>query len=223
MDADRQPTVASVVVRERNELAVAVSESRIPAPRNDRACSAAHHVDWARIYEECREPMVAVAAQRLARVPGGGPEPDDIVHDVFADMLAQPPDDVADWTEFLLEAIVRRVTGLGECAADPIDDVPAPTVEDPAATAVRRLQAAHTRARLTRVMDYMTERQREIAHLRLFEGRTVGQIATAMGTSSSNISQIVTRCLTKLQPTLAQLDTIDENDVTDLAPPRRVR
>jgi RNA polymerase sigma factor (sigma-70 family) len=210
-------------VRERNHWTEVITESRIPAPRNDRAHPAARHVDWARIYEECRESMLGVAAQRLARIPGGGPEPGDIVHDVFADVLTQPPPDLTDWTAFLVEATVRRVAGLEEYAEDPVDGVPAPMVEDPAAVAVRRVQAAYTRARLTRVMDYMTERQREIAHLRLFEGRTVGQIAAAMGTSSSNISQIVTRCLTKLQPTLAQLETIDENDVTDLAPPRRVR
>jgi len=170
--------------------------------------------------------MLALATQRLARVLGTKPEPGDVVHDVFTDVLAQPPREVTDWTAFLLEATALRVTGLGEIEAEVAAEVeaePEIMAEDAAAIAVRRVQAAHSRDRLTRVMDYMTERQREIARLRLFEGRSVGQIATAMGTSSSNISQIVTRCLAKLQPTLAQFDTIDENDVTDLAPPRRVR
>ena len=42
-----------------------------------------------------------------------------------------------------------------------------------------------------------------------------------MNTSSSNISQIVIRCLAKLQPVLTTFDTFGSHDLEEIRPPRR--
>jgi RNA polymerase sigma factor (sigma-70 family) len=172
-------------------------------------------VNWAQIYSENLPAMLAVAARRI----GGRPDLDaaDIVHEAFVALLSDPPPSVPDWGDFLVALITHLC--LGDFETDAEDEEAA---EDTAAVAIRRVAAGQARQRILRVMDYMTERQREITRLRLFEGLSVGEIASRMNTSSSNISQIVIRCLTKLGPILVQCDTFDQHDLERVRPPRRV-
>ncbi len=178
-------------------------------------------MNWEQIYTEYHPALLEVAARCVGRRTDR--EASDLVHEVFADVLSDPPADVPDWLVFLAD----QVTAMGgaECdlpATACLDDgLDAALVEDAAVIAVRRVAAAEVRQRILRVMGYMTERQRQITRLRLFEGLSVGEIAAAMNTSSSNISQIVIRCLTKLQPVLTEFDTFDEHDLERVRPPRR--
>jgi RNA polymerase sigma factor (sigma-70 family) len=172
-------------------------------------------VNWEQIYTECQPAMMAVVAGRVRDRPDV--EAADVVHDAFLAVLADPPSAEPDWPDFLVELAEQL------CPGRPDRPTEVPVVsEDPAAVALRRLTADEVRHRILRVMAYMTERQREITRLRLFEGLSVGEIAERMGTSSSNISQIVIRCLVKLTPVLTQFDTLDPHDLERVRPPRRV-
>ena len=179
-------------------------------------------VNWEQIYTEYHPALLEVAA----RCVGGRTDREaaDLVHEVFADVLSDPPADECDWLVFLAGLVAEM--GVAECdlpaPASLDDDGPAAElVEDAAMIAVRRVAASEVRQRILRVMSYMTERQRQITRPRLFEGLSVGEIAAAMNTSSSNISQIVIRCLTKLQPVLTEFDTFDKHDLERIRPPRR--
>jgi RNA polymerase sigma factor (sigma-70 family) len=172
-------------------------------------------VNWAQIYRDCLPAMIAVAAQHVRDRPDL--EPADLAHDAFAAVLADPPATVSDWQAFLVQLTAELCPGRVDRA-----EAEEPAIEDAAAIAVRRLTADEVRHRMLRVMDYMTERQREITRLRLFEGLSVGEIAEEMHTSSSNISQIVIRCLVKLAPVLTQFETVDHRDLERVRPPRRV-
>jgi RNA polymerase sigma factor (sigma-70 family) len=148
----------------------------------------------------------------------------DVVHDAFVAALSEPPTDEPDWQEYLVRLIAEV---CARCPQRILDETGLPDLDleaddDPEAIAVRRLRAREIRLRVVRVMDYMTDRQREITRLRLFDGLSVGEIATMVDTSSSNISQIVIRCLTKLAPILIQLDLLNEHDLEHMRPPRRV-
>jgi DNA-directed RNA polymerase specialized sigma24 family protein len=172
-------------------------------------------VNWEQIYTECQPAMMAVVARRMRDRPDV--EAADVVHDAFLAVLADPPPVEPDWPDFLVELAGQLCPGRPDRTTEAVV-----VSEDPAAVALRRLTAHEVRHRILRVMAYMTERQREITRLRLFEGLSVGEIAERMGTSSSNISQIVIRCLVKLTPVLTQFDTLDPRDLERVRPPRRV-
>lgn len=190
-------------------------------------------MNWAQLYTEYRAVMIEVAARGIRSAQTPDIEAADVVNETFAAVIDDPPPAVPDWRAFLVDSTLARLelvaVGLPErwCLCVTLDDVTAGTVtearpaEDAAVIALRRIDADEIRQRILRVMDYMTDRQREITRLRLFEGRTVGEIAAEMNTSSSNISQIVIRCLAKLQPVLTQFDTVDDTDLERVRPPRR--
>ncbi|MBB4905880.1 sigma-70 family RNA polymerase sigma factor [Actinophytocola algeriensis] len=179
-------------------------------------------VDWKQIYTEYHPALIEAAAR--CACGRADREASDVVHEVFVAVLSDPPLVEPDWRVFLTELTIQMSAADRDVPAGTIEEDPAEVeaVEDAAAIAVRRLAACEVRQRILRIMGYMTERQRQITRLRLFEGLTVGEIALAMNTSSSNISQIVIRCLTKLQPVLTQFDTFDQHDLEGVRPPRRV-
>jgi RNA polymerase sigma factor (sigma-70 family) len=180
-------------------------------------------VNWEQIYTEYHTALIEAAARCVCGRTDR--EAADIVHEVFADMLSDPPPCVPDWRVFLLGMITTMsAADTDNVQTTSIDDgeVEPELAEDAAAVAIRRVAARDVRRRILRVMGYMTERQRQITRLRLFEGLSVGEIADIMNTSSSNISQIVIRCLTKLQPVLTEFDTFDQHDLEQVRPPRRV-
>jgi RNA polymerase sigma factor (sigma-70 family) len=175
--------------------------------------------------------MTEVAEQRIRDGRRTVLEAADVVNEVFAAVIGDPPADVPDWRAFLEASTARLCVAHLEqgVAAIPVAEVDdammavARSVEDAAMTALRRVAACEARKRLLRVMGYMTERQREITRLRLFESRSVGEIAAIMNTSSSNISQIVIRCMVKVQPVLTRFDTFDHRDFERVRPPRRLQ
>lgn len=170
-------------------------------------------MNWEQIYTEHGPAMIEVASRRT----GDRSDVDaaDLVHEAFVAVLADPPAGEPDWPHLLTTRMAEFCVGHTELV---VDDEP---VEDTAAVALRRVAAGEVRQRILRVMGYMTERQRQITRLRLFEGLSVGEIATRMNTSSSNVSQIVIRCLVKLAPSLTQFDTFDQRDLERVRPPRR--
>jgi DNA-directed RNA polymerase specialized sigma24 family protein len=174
-----------------------------PADVREGRSTSSVRVNWERVYAECLPAMLEAAAARVA----GRPDLDaaDVAHEVFAAVLADPPRDVGDWREFLTGRTASVC--LGDRAPD-LEDVRPD--EDVVAIVMRRVSAAEARRRLLRVLDYMTE------------GLSVGEIAERVDTSSSNISQIVVRCLTKLGPSLVQLDGFDRHDLERVRPPRRL-
>jgi RNA polymerase sigma factor (sigma-70 family) len=179
-------------------------------------------VNWEQIYTEYH-PALIEAAVRCGRCTPDR-EAADVVNEAFAAVLSDPPPVEPDWRVFLTALITELSVDNGDHPTTAsIDDHPIEPdpVEDTATIAVRHVAASEVRQRILRVMGYMTERQQQITRLRLFEGLSVGEIATVMNTSSSNISQIVIRCLTKLQPVLTQFDTFDQRDLERVRPPRR--
>ena len=185
-------------------------------------------VNWGQLYTEYRETVADVARRGLHGRCDAEVDADDVVNDVFTAVLTNPPQTPCDWQRVLVDITVQQVrramcrAGWDLTVDDLADDVVVTLpVEDAAMIAIRRVNAGEVRKRILRVMDYMTDRQRQITRLRLFEGLSVGEIAQAMNTSSSNISQIVIRCLAKLQPVLTQFDTFDEDDLEGVRPPRR--
>jgi RNA polymerase sigma factor (sigma-70 family) len=188
-------------------------------------------VNWGQLYTDYRETVADVARRGLHGRCDAEIDADDVVNDVFAAVLTNPPPTPCDWQTLLVDITVRQVRrtmcraarGSAPLVVDDLADDVVVTlpVEDAAMIAIRRVNAGEVRKRILRVMDYMTDRQRQITRLRLFEGLSVGEIANAMNTSSSNISQIVIRCLAKLQPVLTQFDTFDEDDLEGVRPPRR--
>jgi RNA polymerase sigma factor (sigma-70 family) len=182
-------------------------------------------VNWGKIYTECRPAMIEAAAQRVHERPDL--DAADVVQEVFVAVLRDPPGEEHDLAELLVTLTVRLCMGAVEPLSGrypflELDDLDEEIEEDAAATAVRRVVAAEVRHRILGVMNYMTERQREITRLRLFEGMSVGEIAARVNTSSSNVSQIVIRCLAKLAPILTQCDSFDQHDLERVRPPRRV-
>jgi RNA polymerase sigma factor (sigma-70 family) len=173
-------------------------------------------VNWEQIYREHVSAMMAVAERWTRLRPDL--DPADVAHEAFAVAISDPPADEPNWLDFL----TRLTAQVGAELAGPFPDEPLKPVEDTAIVAMRRVDADEARQRILRVMNYMTERQREVTRLRLFEGLSVGEIATIVHTSSSNISQIVIRCLTKLEPVLTHFDTFDHRDLEQVRPPRRV-
>lgn len=198
----------------------------IRVPARLRTVRTSAPVNWEQIYTECHPALIEMATRCVCGRPDR--EASDMVNEAFLAVLSDPPSVETDWRVFLTELIVEmsaeesdppRTDGMDHgMDHDPVEPELA---EDTAAIAVRRVAAAEVRQRILRVMGYMTERQRQITRLRLFEGLSVGEIATVMNTSSSNISQIVIRCLTKLQPVLTQFDTFDQRDLERVRPPRR--
>lgn len=174
-------------------------------------------MNWEQIYTENRSAMIEVATRRIRE--RADLEAVDVVHEAFVAAISDPPSTEPDWRDFLIDLTAQLCVRRVELV---LHEEPG-SVEDAAVVAIRRVAAGEVRQRILRVMDYMTERQREITRLRLFEGLSVGEIAAVMNTSSSNISQIVIRCLTKLAPVLTQFDTFDQNDLERVRPPRRVR
>lgn len=175
-------------------------------------------MDWERIYTEHRPAMIEAASRRTGE--WSDVDAADLVHEAFVAVLSDPPVDEPNWPDLLTARMAEA------CAREPVvDEEPVAggePVEDTATVAVRRLAADEVRQRILRVMGYMTERQREITRLRLFEGLSVGEIAARVNTSSSNVSQIVIRCLVKLAPSLTQFDTVDHRDLERVRPPRRL-
>jgi RNA polymerase sigma factor (sigma-70 family) len=177
-------------------------------------------VNWELIYKEHWPAMSATAAQYVRGRPDL--EAADVVHDAFVAAISAPPADEPDWQEYLARLMAEACT---ECLQWILDEenIPEPAGDDPETIAVRRVGAGEVRQRVMRVMDYMTERQREVTRLRLFEGRSVGEIAAIVDTTSSNVSQVLVRCLAKLAPILIQLDLLNEHDLEYMRPSRRVR
>lgn len=172
-------------------------------------------MDWEQVYLAHRPAMLDVAARRVQDRPDL--DATDVVQEVFASLLADPPETPPD--RGVLLARLAAVVPVGR-GAPPVQEVP--HEEDTAVVVVRRVAAEELRGRIQRVMGYMTERQRVITRLRLFEGLSVGEIATLIGTSSSNVSQIIIRCLAKLGPSLLRCDGFGEQDLEQLRPSRRV-
>lgn len=198
----------------------------MPQPRAtpaDETCPPPPAADWGRLYTECRQAMFDALLECLRKAehsPIRESDCEDLVHEVFADLMRDPPRTTADWRAYLVAAVIQRMTDeTGRTVEEAVTE--SDRIEDPSLLAERRMHAEEIRSRVLRIMGYMTPRQQQIARLRLFEGRSVGQIAEAMATSSSNISQIVIRCLAKLQPVLVQLESIDDADVEAVRPPRR--
>jgi RNA polymerase sigma factor (sigma-70 family) len=178
-------------------------------------------VNWEDIYKKYWSAMMATATWCVRERPDL--DAADIVHDAFVAAISEPPVDEPDWHEYLNRLMQEACADcpqrilIGLTAPAPSQD------EDPETMAVRRVGADEVRQRVLRVMAYMTERQREITRMRLFEGLSVGEIAELVDTSPSNISQIVIRCLTKLTPVLLHLDLLNQHDIEYMRPPRRVR
>ncbi|GAB3443937.1 sigma-70 family RNA polymerase sigma factor [Actinophytocola sediminis] len=171
-------------------------------------------MNWEQIYTEHCPAMIELAARRTT--DRSDVDAADLVHEAFVAVLSDPPAHEPNWPDLLTARMAESCVR----ATDPVvDEQP---IEDAADVAVRRLAAGEVRQRILRVMGYMTERQREITRLRLFEGLSVGEIAARMNTSSSNVSQIVIRCLSKLAPSLTQFDTFDQRDLERVRPPRRL-
>lgn len=167
-----------------------------------RAGNQAPRPDWAALYERHRGAMLRVAASRLRLAGRDTDQAQDVVNQVFVEVMSRPPATVSNWESYLVRATSHRVsdhmsaaearrafpagTGAGN-PADLLDTAAPDDVEDQAFKALRSEQLRH---RIRELLVGLTDSERRVVRLRLFDGRPNVEIAALLGVSQARVSQL---------------------------------
>ncbi len=110
--------------------------------------------------------------------------------------------EVAERGEFHEEDVVEAMEALSACRRinNPVDETLPPGV----GSVEGGLERVEKRATVTRLLEQLPPRQREIVVLRFFEGQTQSQIARRMGVSQMQISRLLRRSLHELRIAASQ-------------------
>lgn len=185
--------------------------------------------DWAKLYSDHRSAMCAVAASSLPRWRSA--DVIDVVNEAFASVMKNPPDSVDNWEAFLVRATKLRAIDYMKCADvknvllnddDELYDILSSEsleVDGVADEAIRRLNAAAVRERLTDILDTLSPQQREVVERRVLHSMSVGLIAEALETSTANVSQLLRKGLMHVAEALHPLE-VNPADVDALRPRR---
>jgi RNA polymerase sigma factor (sigma-70 family) len=162
----------------------------------------ARRPDWAALYECHRGAMLRVAASRF-RLAGRDPDQaQDVVNQVFVEVMSNPPATVSNWESYLVRATSNRVsdhltaaearrafpTGTGADDQADLLDTPAPDdVED---QAIRALRSEQLRHRIREVLAGLPDGERRVLKARLFEEKTNIEVAAQLGVSQARASQL---------------------------------
>jgi RNA polymerase sigma factor (sigma-70 family) len=172
--------------------------TEVDAPGNQPA-----RPDWAALYQRYRESMLRVAASQLRQASRDTDQAQDIVNQVFVEVMNNPPESPGSWEAYLVKATVyrardhlataeaRRAVPAGTGARDdgpvlldrPADD----DVEDQALRAVRTEQLRH---RIREVLAGLPDDQRRVVRLRLFDQMSNVRIAPLLGVTPQRVSQL---------------------------------
>ena len=114
--------------------------------------------DWAALYQRHRESMLRVAASLLRQADRDADQAQDIVNQVFVEVMNKPPDQPGNWEAYLVKATANRTkdhmtaaearravpvgTGASDDGPDLLDRAGDSDVEQAALRAVRARTAA---------------------------------------------------------------------------------
>jgi RNA polymerase sigma factor (sigma-70 family) len=159
--------------------------------------------DWAALYQRHRETMLRVAASLLRRASRDADQAQDIVNQVFVEVMNSPPDPPGNWEAYLVKATVYRTkdhmataearkavpVGTGARDDEPVllDRAADYNVEEQALRAVHTEQLRH---RVREVLAGLPDDQRLVVRRRLFDGMSNVQIAPVLGVSPQRVSQL---------------------------------
>jgi RNA polymerase sigma-70 factor (ECF subfamily) len=159
--------------------------------------------DWAALYQRHRETMLRVAASLLRQAGRDADQAQDIVNQVFLEVMKNPPDPPGNWEAYLVKATVYRTkdhmsaaearrafpagTGSGEGGPFLLDRAADHDVAEQALRAVRTEQLRH---RIREVLAGLPGDQRRVVRLRLFDEMSNVEIASLLGVTPQRISQL---------------------------------
>jgi RNA polymerase sigma-70 factor (ECF subfamily) len=159
--------------------------------------------DWAALYQRHRETMLRVSAGLLRQAGRDTDQAQDIVNQVFVEVMNNPPDPPGNWEAYLVKATAnrtkdhmttaeaRRAVPAGTGARDDgpvlLDRAADTDVAEQALRAVRTEQLRH---RLREVLAGLPDDQRRVVRLRLFDEMGNVEIAPALGVTPQRVSQL---------------------------------
>jgi RNA polymerase sigma factor (sigma-70 family) len=170
----------------------------VDAPGNQPA-----RPDWAALYQRHREAMLRVAASLLRQAGRDTGQAQDIVNQVFVEVMNKPPDPPGNWEAYLVKATAYRTkdhmttadarravpVGTGTRDDEPVllDRATDYDVEEQALCAVR---AELLRHRVREVLAGLPDDQRRVVRLRLFDRMTNVEIAPLLDVTPQRVSQL---------------------------------
>jgi RNA polymerase sigma factor (sigma-70 family) len=159
--------------------------------------------DWAALYQRHRETMLRVAASLLRQADRDTDQAQDVVNQVFVEVMKNPPDLPGNWEAYLVKATAnrtkdhmttaeaRRAVPAGTGAPDDgpvlLDRAADDDVEEQALRAVRTEQLRH---RVREILAGLPEDQGRVVRLRLFGGMSNVEIAPLLGVKPQRVSQL---------------------------------
>jgi len=158
--------------------------------------------DWAALYERHRGAMLRVAASRLRLAGRDTDQAQDVVNQVFVEVMSRPPATVSNWESYLVRATSHRVSDhlsaaetrrafpAGTAADDPTDLLDTPAPDDVEDQAIRALRSEQLRHRIREVLAGLPDSERRVMRLRLFQGKANVEIAALLGVSQARVSQL---------------------------------
>ncbi len=172
--------------------------NHVDAPGNQPA-----RPDWAALYQRHRETMLRVSAGLLRQASRDTDQAQDIVNQVFVEVMNNPPDPPGNWEAYLVKATAyrtkdhmttaeaRRAVPAGTGARD---DGPVlldrATDTDVAEQALRAVRTEQLRHRVREVLAGLPDDQRRVVRLRLFDGMGNVEIAPLLSVTPQRVSQL---------------------------------
>jgi RNA polymerase sigma factor (sigma-70 family) len=160
-------------------------------------------LDWAALYQRHRESMLRVAGSLLRQAGRDTDQAQDVVNQVFVEVMNKPPDPPGNWEAYLVKATANRTkdhmttaearravpvgTGAQDDGPDLLDRAGDSDVEEDALRAVRTEQLRH---RVREVLTGLPDDQRRVVRLRLFDKLSNVQIAPVLGVTPQRVSQL---------------------------------
>jgi len=171
----------------------------VDAPGNQPA-----QPDWAApLYLRHRETMLRVAASRLRLAGRDTDQAQDIVNQVFLEVMNHPPATPGNWEAYLVKATINRTkdhltsaearraipagTGSTEEEAALLDHAADYDLED---EALRALLTEQVRHRIREVLAGLPTDQNQVVRLRWLDGMSNVQIAPLLGVTPQRVSQL---------------------------------
>lgn len=159
--------------------------------------------DWAALYQRHRESMLRVAANLLRQAGRDTDQAQDVVNQVFMEVMNKPPDLPDNWEAYLVKATANRTkdhmtvaearravpvgTGTQDDGPDLLERADDSDVEEDALRAVRTQQLRH---RVREVLAGLPDDQRRVVRYRLFDKLSNVQIAPVLGVTPQRVSQL---------------------------------
>ena len=159
--------------------------------------------DWAALYQRYRGTMLRVAASLLRQASRDTDQAQDIVNQVFVEVMKNPPEPPDSWEAYLVKATAYRTkdhvntaearravpAGTGARADGPVL-LDRPAADDVAEQALWAARTEELRHRVREVLAGLPDDQRRVVRLRLFDEMRNVEIAPLLGVSAQRVSQL---------------------------------